>query len=82
MNFLLFLFQLGRGLRTPYTLPRKTGTQKTGLAFMNIPLPLGTGIRLFSLFAFLTLSSLSSRFEICGVDDDEALIGCNDIKRS
>ena len=49
---------------------------------MNVPLPLGTGIRLFSLLAFLTLSNLSSRFEIWGVDDDEAQIGCRYIKRS
>ena len=31
-NLLLFLQRLGNGLKTIYTLPQETGTQKTGLA--------------------------------------------------
>ena len=35
-NLLFFLQRLGRGLRTPHTLPQETGTQKTELASIHI----------------------------------------------
>ena len=42
-NLLLFLERLGEGLRTIYTLPQETGTQKTGLACMNVQCVCGGG---------------------------------------
>ena len=33
-NLFLFLWRLGKGLRTVNTLPQETGTQKTGLAYI------------------------------------------------